>query len=83
MGEGGNAGTADSAPARPPASRPVDFAGVAARLPKSARAKHNEFMLKFVVDAYRVTLFADGRAIVEGTSDPATARGVYAKYVGT
>lgn len=30
-----------------------------------------------------LSLFADGRAIVLGTADPARARGVYAKYVGT
>jgi len=66
----------------PPSPARVDFAAIAARLPKSARAKHNEFMLRFTIDAYRVTLFADGRAIIEGTSDPAVARGVYAKYVG-
>lgn len=29
-----------------------------------------------------ISLFADGRAIVTGTADPARARGVYAKYVG-
>ncbi|MBL8761026.1 MAG: ThiF family adenylyltransferase [Phycisphaerae bacterium] len=29
-----------------------------------------------------LSLFADGRAIVDGTADPARARGVYAKYVG-
>ncbi len=29
-----------------------------------------------------LSLFADGRAIVAGTADPARARGVYAKYVG-
>jgi adenylyltransferase/sulfurtransferase len=30
-----------------------------------------------------LTVFPDGRAIVKGTSDPAVARSVYARYVGT
>jgi adenylyltransferase/sulfurtransferase len=29
-----------------------------------------------------LTLFADGRAIIRGTTDPARARTVYARYVG-
>ena len=30
----------------------------------------------------RITLFPDGRAIIQGTSDPAVARGLYARYIG-
>jgi hypothetical protein len=29
-----------------------------------------------------VTVFRDGRAIVEGTREPSVARSVYAKYIG-
>jgi len=32
--------------------------------------------------AYEVTVFADGRAIVRGTDDPAVARTIYARLVG-
>jgi adenylyltransferase/sulfurtransferase len=60
----------------------VNFKAIAARLPAQARASFNEFLLRFKADACTVTLFRDGRAIVQGTSDPAVARGVYAKYVG-
>jgi adenylyltransferase/sulfurtransferase len=34
------------------------------------------------VDAFEITLFADGRAIIGGTTDPGVARSVYARYVG-
>ena len=61
----------------------VDFKRLADRLPARTSPKFNEFLLRFSVDNYAVTLFADGRAIIQGTSDPAVARGVYAKYVGT
>jgi adenylyltransferase/sulfurtransferase len=60
----------------------IDFKRLASRLPPRASPKFNEFLLRFTVDAFAVTLFADGRAIIQGTSDPAVARGVYAKYVG-
>jgi molybdopterin/thiamine biosynthesis adenylyltransferase len=46
----------------------------------------NPYLLRFVVPhqgrTVRVTLFADGRAIVQGVADPADARGVYHRYVG-
>jgi len=64
-------------------------AGPAASLEELARRLagvgpllQNQFLLRLVVDAYELTIFADGRAIVGGTSDPAVARSVYAKYVG-
>jgi molybdopterin/thiamine biosynthesis adenylyltransferase len=43
---------------------------------------HNEFLLRFRVSSYEMTVFADGRAIVKGTKDPAVARSLYARYVG-
>jgi adenylyltransferase/sulfurtransferase len=42
----------------------------------------NEYLLKFSVDGFEITLFADGRAIVFGTDDVAKARSLYAQYVG-
>jgi molybdopterin-synthase adenylyltransferase len=43
----------------------------------------NKYLLRVTVDDYVLTIFADGRAIIGGTDDIATARTVYAKYVGT
>jgi adenylyltransferase/sulfurtransferase len=42
----------------------------------------NDYLLRFNVDGYEITLFADGRAIIKGTEDDSVARGLYAKYVG-
>lgn len=42
----------------------------------------NPFLLRLKVDQYEITVFPDGRAIVAGTSDIATARAVYARYIG-
>jgi adenylyltransferase/sulfurtransferase len=35
------------------------------------------------VDGHEMTVFADGRAIIKGTTDLAVARSLYARYVGT
>ena len=43
----------------------------------------NDYLLRFTVDGYDITLFADGRAIIKGTEDESIARGLYAKYIGT
>lgn len=44
--------------------------------------KANKFLAKAKVGEFEVTLFPDGRAIIQGTQDPAAARSVYAKCVG-
>ncbi|MGC2526797.1 MAG: ThiF family adenylyltransferase, partial [Candidatus Acidiferrum sp.] len=44
--------------------------------------RHNEFLLCFRVEPYQMTVFADGRAILKGTKDPAVARSLYARYIG-
>jgi molybdopterin/thiamine biosynthesis adenylyltransferase len=45
--------------------------------------RHNEFLLRFRVPPCELTVFADGRAIVKGTRDPAVARSLYARYIGS
>ena len=63
--------------------RPVDFAEMSVRLTPHGKVKYNEMVLKFWRDTYEMTLFLDGRAIIKGTTDTATARSLYAKYVGS
>jgi molybdopterin-synthase adenylyltransferase len=45
--------------------------------------RYNDFLLRFRVPPYELTVFADGRAIIKGTKDAAVARSLYAKYVGS
>lgn len=45
--------------------------------------RYNDFLLRFRVAPYELTVFADGRAIIKGTKDPVVARSLYAKYVGS
>ena len=44
--------------------------------------RQNDFLLRFRVAPYEMTVFADGRAILKGTKDPAVARSLYARYIG-
>lgn len=60
----------------------LDLEGLKARLQALGEVRANEFALRFRVAPYEMTVFADGRAIIKGTSDPGMARSLYAKYVG-
>jgi molybdopterin/thiamine biosynthesis adenylyltransferase len=63
--------------------RRLDLKELGRRLSVSAsEVRHNDFLLHFQVAPYEVTVFADGRAIIKGTKDPAVARSLYARYVG-
>ena len=61
---------------------PFDFAGLEERLKAHGLVRANAFVVKFHVAPYEMTIFPDGRAIIKGTSDAATARSLYAQYIG-
>ena len=60
----------------------IDLAAFAQRLASLGEVSVNAYLLRLTVGNYRITLFADGRAIIAGTSDLAEARTVWARYVG-
>jgi len=63
--------------------RTLDLGALQARLAATVSdVRHNEFLLCFRVEPYQMTVFADGRAILKGTKDPAVARSLYARYIG-
>jgi adenylyltransferase/sulfurtransferase len=66
----------------PAAAEPTDLVALAERLSSVGKVSTNPFLLRLAVDDYLLTIFADGRAIVGGTDDPAVARTVLAKYLG-
>ena len=47
-----------------------------------ATVRANDFAVRASIDPYELTVFPDGRAIIKGTTDPAVARSLYARYVG-
>jgi adenylyltransferase/sulfurtransferase len=65
---------------RPAAS--LDLAALAERLSVLGPLQHNPYLIRFMVEGYELTVFPDGRAIVRGTTDPAVARVLYARYIG-
>ena len=63
--------------------RVLDLGALQQRLTRTiAGVRYNDFLLRFRVAPYEMTVFADGRAILKGTTDPAVARSLYARYVG-
>jgi molybdopterin-synthase adenylyltransferase len=64
-------------------SRALDLGVLQARLKPLVDDVHqNDFLLRFRIAPYEMTVFADGRAILKGTKDPAVARSLYARYIG-
>jgi adenylyltransferase/sulfurtransferase len=61
----------------------ISFPPLAERLRPLGQVSFNDYMLRFRVDSFELTLFPDGRTIVKGCTDPAMARTLYARYIGT
>lgn len=57
---------------------------LAARLETLGQVAMNPFLLRFspTGQGFQLTVFRDGRAIIQGTEEIAVARGLYARYVG-
>ncbi len=63
--------------------RPVDLAAAADRLRPHGDVRQNGLLLQFRRGPHTLTLFADGRALIQGTTDIALARTLYARFVGS
>ncbi len=60
----------------------LDLPQLAERLHPIGEVSYNDFLLRFTVDTYELTVFPDARAIIKGTDDEQVARSVYARYIG-
>ncbi len=60
----------------------LNLISMAERLRDVGKVSVNEYLLRFEIGDYEISVFSDARAIVKGTEDAAIARGVYAKYIG-
>ncbi len=60
----------------------LDLEALSQRLACLGPVQANEYLVRLDVDDKQLTIFADGRAIVKGTDDPAIARSLYARFVG-
>jgi adenylyltransferase/sulfurtransferase len=63
--------------------RPVDFAAMRDRLAPHGQVRFNDLLLRFERAPHTLTLFADGRAIIQGTTDVTIARSLYARFIGS
>jgi adenylyltransferase/sulfurtransferase len=65
-------------------SRTLDLAALRAKLEHVVSSvRQNDFLLRFAIPPHEMTVFADGRAILKGSQDPALARSLYARYIGS
>lgn len=60
----------------------VNFSSLAERLRRAGEVKFNEYLLRFRTGKFELTVFPDARSIIRGTDEIATARSLYAKYIG-
>jgi adenylyltransferase/sulfurtransferase len=65
-----------------PEDAAISFDELAARLDGVGQIERNPFLLRLTMNDYVLTVFADGRTIVGGTNDIATARTLHARYIG-
>ena len=61
----------------------VDLESLELKLKELGDVRRNPFLLRVQIEAFELTIFKDGRAVVGGTDDPNEARSVYARYIGT
>jgi adenylyltransferase/sulfurtransferase len=68
--------------------RPLDLASLHRRLQAQAELtglselRFNALLLRFRRGPHTITVFPDGRALIQGTTDPAAARSLYARFLG-
>jgi molybdopterin/thiamine biosynthesis adenylyltransferase len=60
----------------------VDLIALSQRLESAGEVKGNDYLLRFRTGNFELTVFQDARSIIRGTDDIATARSLYAKYIG-
>src|ERR1700761_1692618 len=63
--------------------RVVNFEEMRRRLEPHGKVNFNRLLLRFERGDYTLTVFADGRALIQGTTDVSLARSLYARFIGT
>ena len=66
--------------------RPIDLPAMRNRLAQNADVQNlraNDMLLRFQRGTHTLTLFADGRAVIQGTTDITLARSLYARFIGS
>jgi molybdopterin/thiamine biosynthesis adenylyltransferase len=63
--------------------RLIDLTELKLRLQTLGDVRANAHLLRFDRSPYTLTVFPDGRALIQGTTDTALARSLYARYIGS
>ena len=66
--------------------RPNDLPTLQAQLARHAdieNLRSNTLLLRFTRGSHTLTIFPDGRALIQGTTDPIVARTLYARFIGS
>ena len=63
--------------------RPVDLRALEQRLKPLGEVRANGLLLRFQYPPYTLTVFPDGRALVQGTTEVGLARSLYARFFGS
>lgn len=63
--------------------RPVNLAELKERLSALGTVRSNGMLLRFERPPHTITVFPDGRALVQGTTDVGLARSLYARFLGS
>ena len=61
----------------------LDLVLLSKRLRQEGQVTETPFLVRFSNPPYVVSVFADGRAIVQGTENPDEARKIYARWIGS
>ncbi|WP_027416848.1 ThiF family adenylyltransferase [Aneurinibacillus terranovensis] len=61
----------------------LDLDQLAGRFSPLGKVERNKFLLRFQTGDHTLVVFPNGRVVVQGTDDPAVARTLYARYIGT
>jgi molybdopterin/thiamine biosynthesis adenylyltransferase len=62
---------------------PLDLAELETRLQPLGQVRANGLLLRFTYAPYTLTVFPDGRALIQGTTDIGVARSLYARFIGS
>jgi molybdopterin-synthase adenylyltransferase len=63
--------------------RAVDLAELERKLQPLGTVRCNNMLLRFDCGDHRITVFRDGRALVQGTTDVGLARSLYSRFIGS
>ena len=61
---------------------PIDLAVLSTRLRADGQVTETPFLVRFIHPPYVITVFSDGRAVIQGTENPDEARKIYARWIG-